>query len=66
MEVFMITDREREVLRFIKDGYENHEIALRICISVHTVKAHLGSIMRKIKRAQPHTSGLSGFAAGAD
>lgn len=43
-----LTNREREVLRFVVDGLSNEEIARRIHLSEATVKKHLGSIMTKL------------------
>lgn len=42
-----ITDRELEVLRLIVSGKSNTEIAKDLFISVHTVKAHVSSILDK-------------------
>lgn len=44
-----LTIRENEVLELIKYGYDNIEIADIIFVSKHTVKAHVGSIIRKIQ-----------------
>ena len=43
-----ITDREKEVLMLTIKGLSNSEIAEELTISVHTVKAHLESIYRKL------------------
>lgn len=42
-----ITEREFEVLRLIVLGKSNTEIAKELFISVHTVKAHVSSILEK-------------------
>jgi DNA-binding NarL/FixJ family response regulator len=42
-----LTDRERQVLEFVMQGCENNEIAQKIFVSVHTVKAHIGTAIRK-------------------
>jgi DNA-binding NarL/FixJ family response regulator len=42
-----LTQREIAVLDFVKNGLENHEIAQKIYVSRHTVKAHLSSIIHK-------------------
>lgn len=44
-----ITQREKEVLALIADGKSNPEIAETLMISMHTVKAHIESIYRKLK-----------------
>jgi DNA-binding NarL/FixJ family response regulator len=43
-----ITDREKEVLRFIAWGYSNKEIAARLDLSVKTIEAHKMNAMRKM------------------
>jgi DNA-binding NarL/FixJ family response regulator len=42
-----ITEREKEIIEHISQGYRNKEIAQRLNISEQTVKAHLNSIFRK-------------------
>lgn len=42
-----ITEREFEVLKLIVMGKSNTEIAEELCISVHTAKAHVSSILEK-------------------
>ena len=44
-----LTDREIAVLKYITQGLENREIGLKMFISTHTVKAHICSIMKKLK-----------------
>lgn len=44
----ILTDREREILSYLAKGMTNKEIALRLCISRHTVKAHVSEILRKL------------------
>ena len=44
-----LTDREHEVVEWVRQGMTNSEIAARVGISVKTVKAHLRSIFRKLK-----------------
>lgn len=44
-----LTDREREVLKGIILGKTNNEIAEDLTISVHTAKAHVCSILRKME-----------------
>lgn len=43
-----LTEREHEVLAKIVEGKTNTEIAKDMCISVHTVKAHVGSVLEKL------------------
>lgn len=43
-----LTDREREVLAMLANGWSNHRIAARLAISDNTVKAHVASILAKL------------------
>jgi two-component system response regulator NreC len=43
-----LTEREREVLRLIAQGYTNQEIADRLVVSVKTVETHRAHIMNKL------------------
>jgi DNA-binding NarL/FixJ family response regulator len=55
-----VTQREREVLKLVGEGYKNKQIADYLCISVKTVEKHRSNIMRKL---DVHTS--SGLTAVA-
>jgi DNA-binding NarL/FixJ family response regulator len=43
-----LTEREREVLRMVRDGHANKVIARRLGISERTVKAHLTSVYQQL------------------
>jgi two-component system response regulator NreC len=43
-----LTDREREVLTLVAQGYTNQEIAERLLVSVKTVETHRAHIMSKL------------------
>jgi DNA-binding NarL/FixJ family response regulator len=45
---FLLTPRETEVLFAVSKGATNKEIARALGLSLHTVKFHLESVMRKI------------------
>lgn len=78
-KITKLTEREREVLQFIRDGATNEEIAGELHISVETVKAHIRSIretlgissrrqiinqLRPLKRApRPETKKLARTAS---
>lgn len=47
-ESTILTPREHEVLELVSEGLPNKTIALRLGISEHTVKFHLGSLMGKL------------------
>ncbi len=43
-----LTDREREVLKLVAEGYKNREIAERLYVSVKTVEKHRANVMKKL------------------
>ena len=44
----ILTDREKEVLRLIRDGYASKRIADELGISIHTVNRHRQNILEKL------------------
>lgn len=46
-----LTEREQDVLQLVASGLPNKGIALRLGISEHTVKFHVGSILGKLGAA---------------
>jgi DNA-binding NarL/FixJ family response regulator len=48
-ELHVLTDREREVLEYIAQGYSNQKIAEILVIGVGTVKNHVHNILRKLE-----------------
>lgn len=52
-----LSDREREVLHLIAQGLANKQIARALGISEHTVKVHVGKVLRQL--------GVSGRTAAA-
>jgi len=44
---WLLTSREREIVRLVGDGISNKEIAQQLGLSVGTVKIHMHSIFRK-------------------
>ena len=43
-----LTIRQREILRFLQQGYDNQTIADKICLSVKTVESHLTRLYRQL------------------
>lgn len=43
-----LTEREKEVVSYIIQGYDNKKIGSKMFTTVHTVKAHMTSVMRKL------------------
>jgi len=48
-----LTEREQEILEFTGQGLTNREIAQRLCVSHHTIKAHIARILRKLNIDKP-------------
>ena len=44
----VLTERELQVMYYVAEGLNNREIAERMYLSVHTIKAHLESIYSKL------------------
>ncbi len=44
----VITEREHQILKLVTEGKSNTEIAKELYISVHTVKAHVSTILEKL------------------
>ena len=60
-ELDQLTNREREVLRYIARGYAYKEIARRLEISVKTVETHVSAVLRKLQLSSRYE--LSRWAA---
>ena len=55
-----LTQREREILKLIAEGYKNKDIADYLCLSVKTVDTHRSNLMKKLDLH--NVSGLTAFA----
>jgi len=55
-----LTQREREILKLVAEGYKNKDIAYYLCISVKTVETHRANLMRKLDLH--NVSALTAFA----
>ncbi|MEM4234963.1 MAG: response regulator transcription factor [Candidatus Methanomethylicaceae archaeon] len=47
-ELDKLTEREIEIVRLVAQGLNNKEIALRLDISIKTVKTHISNILQKL------------------
>ena len=56
-----LTQREREILKLIAEGYKNKEVADYLCISLKTVEKHRSNLMRKLDLH--NVAALTAFAA---
>ena len=56
----MLTEREREVVKLVAEGYKNREIAEHLSLSIKTVEKHRANIMRKLDLHS--ASGLTAYA----
>jgi two-component system response regulator NreC len=55
-----LTDREREVVKLVAEGYKNREIAEHLCVSLKTVEKHRANVMRKLDLHS--AAGLTAYA----
>lgn len=55
-----LTQREKEILKLIAEGYKSKEIADELCISVKTVEKHRANLMEKLDLH--NVSALTAFA----
>lgn len=53
-ELDQLTQREREVLRYIARGYTYKEIADVLVISIKTVESHVSAVLRKLQLSTRH------------
>jgi DNA-binding NarL/FixJ family response regulator len=53
-ELDLLTQREREVLRYIARGYTYKEIAEALVISIKTVESHVSAVLRKLQLSTRH------------
>lgn len=48
-EMFVLSDRESEILDLVAQGLRNKEIASRLCIAEKTVKNHVSNILKALQ-----------------
>ena len=63
MEVYL-TEREKNVLFYLVKGFTNDEIADKLHVSVHTVKAHLEAIYEKMSVSNRVQAAMKAVALG--
>ena len=56
----LLTERERQIMRWVSEGLSNKEIARQLNISEGTIKVHLHHIFEKL--AIKHRTALAGYA----
>jgi DNA-binding NarL/FixJ family response regulator len=60
----LMTQREIEILELLADGLANKQIALRLDISIHTVKFHVAAILGKLGAASRTEAVTMGMRSG--
>jgi len=53
-ELDQLTQREREVMRYIARGYSYKEVARELHISTKTVESHVSAVLRKLQLSSRH------------
>jgi len=48
-EMYVLSDREQEILDLVAQGLRNKEIATRLCIAEKTVKNHVSNILKALQ-----------------
>ncbi len=61
-----LTDREREILKLIAQGYKNPEIATQLMLSPKTVRNHITNILSKLQVANRAEAILRAREAGLE
>ena len=59
-----LSQREIEVLDFLRQGYSNKDVGVALGISEHTAKAHVKSILQKLESADRTEAVTRGFELG--
>ncbi|WP_207792645.1 response regulator [Nocardioides acrostichi] len=61
---YRLTPRETDILSLVGHGLNNHEIAVRLTLSTHTVKTHLTSVLAKTGSRDRVQAALLAIRAG--
>jgi DNA-binding NarL/FixJ family response regulator len=59
-----LTEREREILGLIAQGLSNTEITQRLCLSMGTVKTHIGRLLAKLAARDRAQLVIAAYDAG--
>lgn len=58
----LLTTREKEIVYYMVQGLSNTEISEKLCVSIHTIKAHVSNIFYKIEaRNRKHACYIIGL-----
>lgn len=60
-----LTPTQLKVLRCVRSGLLNKQIAFELGMAEATVKVHMTALMRKLKRSEPNAGGYRCGSAGA-
>lgn len=48
LDKYNFTAREKEILKLLVNGFDNAEMSKKLSVSLHTIKAHMCSILQKL------------------
>ena len=48
LDKYNFTSREKEILKLLVNGFDNAQMSKKLSVSLHTVKAHMCSILQKL------------------
>jgi len=48
-ELYVLSEREAEILEYVAQGLRNKDIAAKLCIAEKTVKNHVSSILKALQ-----------------
>ena len=63
-QLSLLTNREKQVLSLLTEGYSNGRIAESLAISQNTVRAHLRNVMQKLNVANRVQAAAAAMRAG--
>lgn len=48
IEYYNFTNREKEIVKLLINGYDNAQMSEKLAVSLHTIKAHICNILQKL------------------